>query len=532
MICRALVLIVATAGLGCASAPRFRNQPIVWQVSDDESIAEPAKRVFVIAAYLADALALRQLERALELRSDRPALDTNALDEVPDSSWFQNRIGRRRLSPNEATMGPGITGPPELPLTVLSSKDGGGNPGFVARDKRGERFVVKFDTKQNPELQSAADAIVSRFLWAIGYNVPEDHVFYFRRADVHVAASAKFVNAGGEQEPFRRHALDAMLKDVPPRADGSLRASASRFLEGVPKGGFGMEGARDDDPNDLIAHERRRVLRGLFVFCAWLDHTDMKEDNTVDMYVSERGRRFLRHHLVDFGEALGGHAAEKGRSEDGFEHWWDWPAQSKALVTFGLWKRPWEDRRPSPYASVGSLPTGDFEPNKWREAYPFWPFREMDAADAYWAAKVVMRFDRKMLEAIVKTGKLSDPRAARYLVDALLVRQRKIGRAFLEAVTPLDDFHADRGRLCATDLGTRYGLAAGGIVERVDDDDNAIERLAVRADGRVCLSKLPASYTVLRLRVRRGAAAKPAMQVHVMGGTRVLGIIRADARVP
>jgi len=81
----------------------------------------------------------------------------------------------------------------------------------------------------------------------------------------------------------------------------------------------------------------------LRVFAAWVNHTDMKEDNTLDMYVTEGKRRFLRHHFLDFGEALGGHGAEKGRPEDGWEHLWDWEKQGKATFAFGLWKRPWED---------------------------------------------------------------------------------------------------------------------------------------------------------------------------------------------
>src|SRR5690349_24311134 len=109
--------------------------------------------------------------------------------------------------------------------------------------------------------------------------------------------------------------------------------------------------------------------------------------------------------------------------------------QPKALLAFGLWKRPWEDLKPTPWPSVGSFSAQPFDPEAWREAYPFWPFIEMDATDAYWGAKLVMRFDRPMLEAIVAQAQLSEPAAAHYLVDTLLARQRAIGRTFLDAVT-------------------------------------------------------------------------------------------------
>jgi hypothetical protein len=516
--------------LGCASAPRFRDQPPVWIADDQRDIPAPRKRPFVIAAYLADTLVFRQVEQALELPASRPALDVNALDEVPNSTWFQNRIGRFDLSAAEVIAGSNVEGPPELPLTVRSSKNGGGNPGFVASDGRGKRYVIKFDSRENPELQSGADAIVSRFLWAIGYNVPEDYVFNFRRSDLRLAASAKFVNAVGKSAHFSSQDLDVLLKNVPRASNGTIRASASAWVAGVPKGGFAVSGTRPDDPNDVIPHERRRVLRGLRVFSAWLDHTDVKEDNTLDSYVEERGRHFLRHYLVDFGEALGGHAVEKGRAEDGFEHWWDWQAQPRALVTFGLWKRPWEDRPAPPYPSVGSLVTRDFDPSAWREAYPFQPFSELDRADAFWAAKIIMRFDRKLVEAIVSSGKLSDPRAAGYLVEALLARRAAIGRRYLETVTPLDDFHAEGERLCAWDLGVRHGLSRSGSVERLSESGKVIERQAISRSGRVCLSRLAPGYTRVRLRVRRPSGdTRPAMRVHVSDRTRVLGVLRVES---
>ncbi|HEY8947038.1 MAG TPA: hypothetical protein VIM73_22495, partial [Polyangiaceae bacterium] len=272
----------------------------------------------------------------------------------------------------------------------------------------------------------------------------------------------------------------------------------------------------------------RRELRGLRVFAAWVGHTDIKEDNTLDMYVEEDGRRFLRHYLLDFGEALDAHAAEKGRPEDGYEYFIDWEAQTKALFSFGLWKRPWEGRSSTRWQSIGSFSAQQFDPKSWREAYPYWPFFEMDAADAYWAAKLVMRFDRPLLEAIVAQGRLSHPDAASYLVDTLLARQRAIGRAFLEAVTPLDHFTISPGALCMVDLAVRHHLASSGRIERIGDRQ-VLEARLVDARGRLCLS-IPRheGYTVYRLRTRRGPDARPPMEVHFKGGNRprILGIVR------
>jgi hypothetical protein len=277
-----------------------------------------------------------------------------------------------------------------------------------------------------------------------------------------------------------------------------------------------------------VRHEHRRELRGLRVLAAWLGHTDMKEDNTLDVYVTEGNRKFLRHYLLDFGEALDAHAAEKGRPEDGWEHFIDWEMQTRALVSFGLWKRPWEDVRPTPWPALGSFRAEPFDPRRWREAYPYWPFAEMDAADAYWAAKLAMRFDRPLLTAIVAEGKLSDPLAARYLVATLVQRRDAIGRAYLEAVTALDDFELTDKRLCMTDLGVRYGFARGGTVEWLSGGE--VRAFAhIGPGGRVCVKLREGDgYTVFRMRARRGDDVRPPMELHFMRGNepRVLGLVR------
>ena len=193
------------------------------------------------------------------------------------------------------------------------------------------------------------------------------------------------------------------------------------------------------------------------MFCAWLNHTDIKPDNTLDTYVEEGGRQYLRHHLIDFGEALGGLRAESNRLRDGYEHTWDWTRQTQAFFALGLWKRPWEGQKTTRWLSVGAFSADTFDPTYWRPAATYAPFEEMDAADAYWAAKIVARFDRPILEAVVAEGQLSHPKAAKYLVDTLLKRRDKVGRAYLETVTPLDRFEIRNHNVCAVDLGMLHG---------------------------------------------------------------------------
>ena len=58
---------------------------------------------------------------------------------------------------------------------------------------------------------------------------------------------------------------------------------------------------RRDDPNDIFAHEDRRELRGLRVFCAWLNHDDSRGINSLDMLETADGRGWVKHYMFDFG---------------------------------------------------------------------------------------------------------------------------------------------------------------------------------------------------------------------------------------
>ncbi len=529
---RAVLFCTAATTLGCMSQARFLDRPVVWRVADEKDIPEPKELAYYRVATALDAFVMRRTTRLLELRDRELAHNVNALDEVPDSSWFTNRIGVRDVSPEEAALGASAAGPPRLPLVVKSGKPGGMNPGFVAEDATKRRFVVKFDTKENPEMQTAANNICNRIFWTLGYNVPNDTIFRFSRADISVAADATVKDEMGHKEPMKLENLEATLSAAPRYPNGTYRATASEFIDGIPKGGWPKEGVREDDPNDCVPHEHRRELRALRVFAAWLNHTDMKQDNSLDSYVEEGNRHFLKHYLLDFGEALAGHAGESGRNETGYENYWDWQIQPEAAVALGLWVRPWERLEQTPWPSVGNFSAEQFDPEDWKPASPYWPFDEADAADKYWAAKLVMRFSRPMLKAIVKTGKLHRPDAERYLVNVLDERREIIGRRYLEAVTPLDYFEIDAQRLCAVDLSVRYGLVTAGLVEVLDANDDVAYDGLVGEDGSVCIPIHSGdAYQIYRIRIRRRAEEKPVMQVHFRGGpdARILGIVRVEA---
>lgn len=517
---RTVLLAVALLATSCYHAAvrgQFRDQPPVTRIDDRRPIPEPAARRFYNAVYVANVLLLRPVLETLGPPRGGPSLDVNSLEEVPDSTWFENRIGRRRPTPAEAARGADTIGPPVPPLQITARKPGGGNPGFVARDARGISYVIKLDTRANPEQQTGTNAIVARILYQLGYHVPAEHVIHVRRSDIVVTTNAAL------RTHLSETVIDRVLAPATRRADGHLRLTASQLIAGRGKGGWKTTNTREDDPNDRVPHQRRRTLRGLRVFAAWLGHTDLKEDNTLDVYVGPPGRGYLMHYLIDFGEAFGGHQSEQNQPQIGWEFAWDYTNQLKAFFAFGLWHRDWEHQRPTPWPAVGYFSADHFDPRTWRERLPYSPFRKTDRADAYWATRLILQFDRPLLEAIVATAQFSDPAVAPYLVDTLLARRARIAEAYLDGVTPLDAVAIRNGELCGVDVGRRYGFARDGAL--------VLAGVAhpIASDGAVCIPLPRATgYHAIDVHIQRARGSTPPLQVHYMGGDqpRLLGIIR------
>jgi hypothetical protein len=519
--------------VACAHSPtgelRFRNEPPVWRVNDRVPLAkQPKERIYNRKLYHSDSFVVRRSTRALDLKPSRRAADVNALDEVPDSTWFTNRIGVRDLSITELVRGPNVDPSPfeNLPWTITKAKSGGSAIGFVFEDTTGAKFILKFDVPDRPEMETAAHAIVHRILWACGYNVPQDHIGYVRRADLVIGDKAR-------KRGIDDAKLDAMLAQVAREPDGRIRVLASRHLPGKPIGGYAREGTRADDPNDVIPHERRRSLRGQFALFAWLNHTDLQEDNTLDVFVDDH----VEHYLIDFGKALGVMGWGQRWQTVGHTYRFDLAYAFKSLVTFGLWKRPWEDARAPALRGIGLWESATYDPGAWRSNSPYWPFEDADRFDNFWGAKLAMRFTRAQLAAVVAEGQLTDPRAAAYMLDVLVERQRETARYWFDRVAPLDELRVERDALCFADLALLYRLRTNPTRYEVDTFDKAGRATGYHRtvtgmpDGRSCVPDLiVAGYTIVRIRVFRNAHEMPALLVHLArdehGRPAVIGVRR------
>lgn len=387
-----------------------------------------------------------------------PARAINTIGEVPDSEWFTNRHGRRRLSLTELQRGPGNSEPPSTAgiWRVASAKAEGITPGFTIVDGEGRRYLLKFDPPSNPELASAADVISSKILYAIGYNVPENYVVRFRSSQLVIDNGSKFVDHYGKARPLTERDLATILAKVRTDADGTIRALASRFIPGSPVGPFRYHGTRPDDPNDTVAHEHRRDLRGLRVFAAWLGHDDAKALNTLDTLVTENGSRFIKHYLIDFGASLGSASYGPNSPRSGNEYLFDWGFASRQFLSLGLWVPKWATARYPKIPAAGAFEYAMFNPEQWVPEYPNAAFANLDPDDAFWAAKQVMAFTDEEIRALVKTGEYSSSAAEEWVTRCLIQRRNKIGRAYFSRVAPLDRFVVRNGQLRFENLAAAY----------------------------------------------------------------------------
>jgi hypothetical protein len=304
--------------------------------------------------------------------------------------------------------------------------------GFQIKDSRGVKYVIKLDPPEFPGAATSADVIGSYLLWAAGYNVPENTISDFRRDDLEIAPDATYTDRLGRHRRLTDAYVDRLLSGVAPPVDGRYRCMASRFLSGKPLGSFDYQGRRKDDPDDLVPHERRRELRGLWTVAAWLNHADCHAANSLDMWVNENGRSFVRHYLIDFGSTLGSTATPVERDySNGSEYYFDFGVMARQLLTLGLYRPKWESVVDPQLPSVGFVESKVFNPADWRPDYPNPAFDDRTARDARWGARIVAGFTDEHIRAAVAAGRLPDPRAADYLVRVLIERRDKLAQYWL-----------------------------------------------------------------------------------------------------
>jgi hypothetical protein len=443
-----MTIIVACLNSSCSKSKLFmvpREVP-----PDTMNVPPPEERGIHVYGEYFDKQVTLQMEEALDfsrqwqnLTNSRPeAKNVDAFGNVPNSSWFTNRHGMNRMSMAELKNGPNHGDGPDIshPWIITRAKAEGVTPGFSIRDQKGDNYVIKFDPLGYPELASGAEVVSTKLFYAMGYNTPENYVVYFHPEILKLGEKVNITDEKGRKRYMTEEDLQILLEGIEKLPDGSIRALASKYLDGIPIGPFKYKGIRKDDLNDFIRHEDRRELRGLRIIAAWLNHFDTKDGNSLDMYVPENEKNFVRHYLIDFGGTLGSASHSPNELWRGHQYDIDPGVVLGNILTLGLYVRPWEKQPGVIYPSIGVFDSNLFDPMSYKPQVPNPAFQSMTMSDGFWAAKIVTSFRDEELKAIVHEGIYSDPEAAAFLFNILKERRDIIGRYFFSRMTPLDHF--------------------------------------------------------------------------------------------
>jgi hypothetical protein len=485
---RGVTLLALLLGLflgpsSCSYRPaRFADRQVTKTAGDERAIAMPRARTYLAELQQADAYVRRELVRGLDPRRHPSAGDINALDEVVDSSWFRAGF----------TLDDGITiydaaSPPEPPFTSLDDAAASGHEDArVFRDRRGVRYERLDDDRAHPLMRTAAAAIGSRLIHALGYRTPP----------VWIAEDAK-----------------------------GQRFAATRWPLGVDLGPTSASGRRRDDPNDVLDHVDRRSLRALPIVTAWLDIARIEPRMLRDAYVGKPRRGHVHHYIVGLDGALG-----VGRYEAAvaFARNPDREKKNFFLRMFSMGLSP----KPPPYLpetrwpSVGLI-SARVSPDSYHPSPPFEPLDRTNPADRYWLAKRLQSLSRATIAHAVQAGKL--PAAAQnWLFQILLLRRQQVVEAAMREVTACEALGIEpSGKshlLQLRDRSVKHGAEDSRAydVEVLDAEGRRIDERHMTTDARdfgVSLGPeiLARGYVVVRI-TRHGRPR--GVEVHIIQGKR------------
>lgn len=460
------ILLFGTA-LGCTGAPRFPLKAPLTRDDDQRPVATAPEEYYSPFAWDgANYMLFHPISRFFAVDPAGPAVNVNALDEVPDSSWFENRLGIKPMTPEEVALGPcgdhvlDVDGP-DGSWTIDKGKDNGANPGFRVNIKGLGKFMLKTDPEGWPDRATGATAIASRIYHAVGYFAPCDSVVYFKPSLLKLTPGLTVTNNEGRTWPFDEAALARVL-DRASHRDGLVRMVASRWLPGKPLGPFRYEGTRDDDPNDVIPHEDRRDVRAGRLVAAWLNHFDSREQNSMDVFIpldpkKEDGPGYVRHYMLDFGDCFGSRWSNDGISRRlGHAYVMDAGYIAEDFISLGAIERPWE-RAQLTGGIFNYFSARDFDPELWRGEYPNPAFMRMTEQDGAWMARILARFTDELVAAAVRVGQY-DPVSEEYLTQTLIQRRDAILKRYLGKLSPITDVKADLQGFCGLDLARATGI--------------------------------------------------------------------------
>jgi hypothetical protein len=566
------VLTALSLLAGCGSRPRFPQKEPYTRDTDLDPVSlkcekrptekepnhvscAPDPYVSPLAWDAADNTVFRPLAKIFAVDPPQEARNVNAFDEVPDSAWFTNRIGKKKIPLEELTRG---ACKPEDVLDPDTAKQGdyvidqgkpnGASPGFRIKVGGKKKYMFKTDFVKEPERPSAAAVIGTNIYHNVGFNTSCEQVVYADPKIFELKPGLKVTANDGVTRPFDKKALEKVVSEAGKKGD-KRRFQASAWLGGYLLGPFKYEGTRSDDPNDIIAHEDRRDLRGGRLVAAWLHHFDAREQNSMDSWFAvdknnpESSPGWVKHYYLDTSDCLGS--------------LWDWDQVSRRMgdsylldfqdvgtdfITLGVIERPWERKKMTKGMEMfGYFDWEEFDPERWRNEYPNPAFGRATEHDNAWMARILSHFDRADIHAIVELGKFTNPEATEYMTTVLDKRLQKILDRYLLKLSPISDLRPDgTDRICATDLARRRSVRPDEAFHYEAalkvGESGPLQGVFVNVEpeGQICMTlphvAQPGSPKYVILKVRNGVA-KGILEAHLYdngNGFQVVGLVRPD----
>ena len=452
-----LVLVSLTLG---AQKQRFYPDDPIWREPVTQDVKNAVRYEPDLAYQTIENLFWRPGDKLLGQR----AKDINTVDEVPDGPFYVNRAGRMALTPAIVARASNTSnGPAPGKWTVVSAKSDGVTPGFTIRDSANQLWFIKFDPPGWRGMATGSEIVAAKLFWAAGYHTAEYHIGALVPSNLVIGKDTKITPPGEMPRSMNEGDISWLLSRADKDPDGSYRVILSKAAPGRPVGRIKFSGTRADDPNDVIPHEHRRELRGYFVFAAWLNHVDAKGINSLSALVTENGRSFIRHYLLDFGSALGSAAVGPREGWEGYEALVEEPGEiGRRVLGLGLNIPVWRTQQYYESSTIGRLPR---DHSKWNpEAW--WPhitnaaFRHMRRDDEFWAASKLVAITDDMIRAAVAEGQFGDPESEAFLAKAISDRRLRILQTYLPKVNPIIDPALDRdGRLSFRNLAADMAVA-------------------------------------------------------------------------